>query len=166
MMQQDLSPSPTLSDTQTDEEAEALEQIQLCIFELSGRLLGLSIFDVQEILEDAPITPVPTTPHFLKGVINLRGDIVPIVDIREILKFPVKERTLDSRIMILNVKNSRIGILVDAISEVRRIEKRIIEKDAQTAGVSDGNFISNVVQYNDGLLVLLNLDALYAAVQL
>ena len=166
MMQQDLSQHQAQKAQDDEEAAEAQEQIQLCIFELSGNLLGLSIFDVQEILEDAPITPVPTTPHFLKGVINLRGDIVPIVDIRETLELPVKERTLDSRIMILSIKNTRIGILVDAISEVRRIEKRIVEKDASTAGVSDGKFISNIIQYNDGLLVLLNLDSLYAEVQL
>lgn len=166
MMQQDLSQPSTLHETHSDEDTGVQEQLQLCMFELSGRLLGLSIFDVQEILEDAPITPVPTTPYFLKGVINLRGDIVPIVDIREILEFPLKERTLDSRIMILNVKKTRIGILVDAISEVRRIEKRVVEKDVDTAGVSDGKFISNIIQYKDGLLVLLNLDSLYAAIQL
>ena len=166
MMQQDLSPSPRLTETQHVEDTETQEQIQLCIFELSGRLLGLSIFDVQEILEDAPITPVPTTPPFLKGVINLRGDIVPVVDVREILELPFKERTLDSRIMILNVRKTRIGILVDAISEVRQIEKRVVEKDSASTGVSDGKFISNIIQYKDGLLVLLNLDALYASIQL
>lgn len=166
MMQQDLSQPSMLNETQVDENTETQEYVQLCIFELSGNLLGLSIFDVQEILEDAPITPVPTTPYFLKGVINLRGDIVPIVDIREVLELPQKERTLDSRIMILNVKKSRIGILVDAISEVRRIEKRVVDQDVSSAGVSDGKFISNIIQYNDGLLVLLNLDSLYAAVQL
>ncbi|PID58631.1 hypothetical protein CSB45_03550 [candidate division KSB3 bacterium] len=163
--QQDISQGPT-TEVQPEQEADSPEYIQLCIFELSGRLLALSIFNVQEILEDASMTPVPTTPNFLHGVINLRGDIVPIVDIREILGFQLRERTLDNRIMILNAGKTRFGILVDAISEVGRIEKRVIEQDASMLDIADGKFISNIVQYNDGLLVLLDVDALCAAVQL
>jgi len=149
-----------------DDETEAQEMIQLCIFELSDRLFGLSIFDVQAIMEDAEITPVPTTPHFLHGVINLRGNIVPIVDIREILQLPFKERTRESRIMILNIKTSRIGILVDAITEVRYIEKHIVASESVQVGISDGKFITNIIQYNERFLILLNLDQLYQAIQL
>ena len=163
-MQKD--PLPPNSNEEYDEDIESLETVQLCIFELSGRLFGLSIFDVQEIKEDAEITPVPTTPHFLRGVINLRGGIVPIVDIREILQIPVKQRTKESRIMILNIKKAQMGILVDAVTEVRHIEKQIVQAEAAQAGLSDGKFISNIIQYNDGFLVLLNLEQLYAAVQL
>jgi purine-binding chemotaxis protein CheW len=151
---------------QNEEDSDAQEMIQLCIFELSDRLFGLTIFDVQEIMEDAEITPVPTTPHFLLGVINLRGNIVPIVDIREILHLPFKDRTQEGRIMILNIKNIRIGILVDAITEVRHLEKRIVQADSAQTGISDGKFISNIIQYNDGFLVLLNLEYLYNAIQL
>ncbi len=149
-----------------DAAAETQEMMQLCIFELSDRLIGLSILDVQEIMEDAEITPVPTTPHFLLGVTNLRGDIVPIVDIREILQLPVKERTRQSCIMILNINTAQIGIPVDAIAEVRHLEKRIVQQDPEQIGISDGKFITNIIQYNDGLLLLLNLEQLYQAIQL
>lgn len=165
-MQQDAALSAA-NETQDREDSDVQETIQLCIFNLADRLFCLRIGDVREILEDAEIiTPVPTTPSFLRGVINLRGDIVPIVDIRNILQLPVKERTRESRIMILNIKNSRIGILVDAITEVRHIEKRIVQTDIAQAGIADGKFISNIIEYNDNLLVLLNLESLYAAVQL
>ncbi len=157
---------PAAYTDQQEIEADAQELIQVCIFELSDRLFGLSIFDVQEILERAIITPVPTTPDFLLGVINLRGDIVPVADIRDVLSLPVKPWTRESRIMILNVKNIRIGILVDAIKEVRRIEKRILEAEVVQAGISDGKFIANILQYADGFLVLLNLDHLYHVIQL
>ena len=149
-----------------DEERETQETIQLCIFELSGQLFGLSIYDVQEILEKSPITPVPTTPNFLKGVINLRGNIVPVADIREILDLPVKNRSRDSRIMILNFKNAQIGILVDAVTEVRRLEKLSVLPESIQTGISDGKFIANIIQYHDRFLVLLNLHHLYAAIQL
>jgi len=159
--------SPVAEVTQADEE-ETQEQIQVCIFELSDRLFGLSIFEVQEILEDAEITPVPTTPHFLRGVINLRGNIVPIVDIREILHLPVKPPSRESRIMILDmaVKKVRIGIFVDAIREVTHITKQSIQSEVEQLGVADGKFIANVIQYKEGFLIVLNLDQLYQAIQL
>jgi purine-binding chemotaxis protein CheW len=149
-----------------DDDEEIQERIQLCIFELSDKLFGLSIFEVQEIMEDAEITPVPTTPHFLRGVINLRGNIVPIVDIREILHLPIKPPSKESRIMILNIKNVQIGIMVDAINEVSRIKKHISQAEAEHAGLSDERFISNIIQYKDGFLILLDLDHLYQTIQL
>jgi purine-binding chemotaxis protein CheW len=167
---QDVSLSPDRDESQNgvdhDEVPEVQELVQLCIFELSDRLFGLSIFDVQEILENAEITPVPTTPHFLQGVINLRGDIVPVVDIREILQLPFKERTQESRIMILQINHVYLGILVDAITEVRHIEKQIVQTESTQMGVPDGKFISNIIQYKEGLLVLLDLGYLYTAIQL
>ncbi len=164
-MQQDVS-LPPMDGTQHENDSKTRELVQLCIFELADRLFGLSIFDVQEILENTEITPVPTTPHFLRGVINLRGDIVPVVDIRGILQLPVKERTRESRIMILNIGKIRLGILVDAITEVRQIEKRLVQTDPSQAGIADGKFIANIIQYHDDLLILLNLESLYAAIQL
>lgn len=145
---------------------EPRERVQICVFELSDKLFGLNIFDVQEILENSPITPVPTTPPFLRGVINLRGDIVPIVDIRGILHLPFKERTRESRIMILNIKETRIGILVDAIKEVCHLDKRIVQAEATQAGLADGKFITNIIQYKEGLLALLNVAYLYNSIQL
>ena len=159
-------PSQTTDVKPTAAGDEARERIQVCIFELSDRFFGLRIFDVQEIMENAPITPVPTTPNFLLGVINLRGDIVPIVDIRGILHLPFKDRTRESRIMILNIHETRIGILVDAITEVCHLDKVVLQVDGVQAGLADGRFISNIIQYNDGLLALLNLTYLYKSIQL
>ena len=148
------------------DDEEIVERIQVCIFELSNRLFALNILDVQEILEDAEITRVPTTPYFLQGVINLRGDIVPVVDIREILHLKMKPKTRDSRFMILNIQKVQLGILVDAITEVTRIEKRVAQPESVQVGISDGKFISNVIHYKDSFLVLLHLENLYQAIQL
>jgi purine-binding chemotaxis protein CheW len=148
------------------DDEEIVERIQVCIFELSNRLFALNILDVQEILEDAEITRVPTTPYFLQGVINLRGDIVPVVDIREILHLKVQPKTRDSRFMILNIQKVQLGILVDAITEVTRIEKRVAHPESVQVGISDGKFISNVIHYKDSFLVLLHLENLYQAIQL
>ena len=159
-------PSRPPDATLMDAGSEVRERIQVCIFELSDRFFGLRIFDVQEIMENAPITPVPTTPNFLLGVINLRGDIVPIVDIRGILHLPFKERTRESRIMILNINDTRVGILVDAIKEVCHLDKIVLQMDGVQAGLADGRFISNIIQYKEGLLALLNLAYLYKSIQL
>ncbi len=159
-------PSRTTNITPAEAGSEALERIQVCIFELSDRFFGLRISDVQEIMEKSPITPVPSTPNFLLGVINLRGDIVPIVDIRGILYLPFKDRTRESRIMILNINATRVGILVDAIKEVCHLDKIVLQADAVQAGLADGRFISNIIQYKEGLLALLNLTHLYKSIQL
>lgn len=154
------------ADDEQAEEEERVERIQVCVFELSGRLFALRVLDVQEILEDSEITNVPTTPHFLLGVINLRGEIVPVVDVRDVLHLPVKPKTLESRIMIINIKQVQLGILVDAIKEVTWIDKRVAEPDAVQVGISDGKFITNVIHYKESFLVLLQLDNLYQAIQL
>jgi purine-binding chemotaxis protein CheW len=159
------------ANTQGDQpEAEVQERLQVCIFELSSRLFALSIFEVQEIKEleeTEDITPVPTTPHFLRGVINLRGDIVPIVDIRDVLNLPIAPPTRESRFMILTINTTRLGILVDAIREVTHIEKRATQQlDANQIGIADGQFIANIVQYKEGFLILLDLARLYQAIQL
>ena len=149
------------------EEEEIVERIQVCVFELSERLFALRVLDVQEILEDSEkITKVPTTPHFLRGVINLRGEIVPVVDVRDVLHLPVKPKTRESRIMIVNIKHVQLGILVDAIKEVTWIDKHAMQPDAIQTGISDGKFIANVIDYKDSFLVLLHLDNLYQAIQL
>lgn len=154
------------TDQHQAEEEEIVERIQVCVFELSERLFALRVLDVQEILEDAEIFKVPTTPRFLRGVINLRGDIVPVVDIRDVLHLPAKSRTRESRIMILHIKHVQLGIFVDAIKEVTRIEKRVAQPDDVQVGISDGKFITNVIYYKDSFLVLLNVDNLYQAIQL
>jgi purine-binding chemotaxis protein CheW len=155
----------TIEESQAADE-EFVEQIQVCVFELSERLFALRVLDVQKILEDVEITNVPTTPHFLQGVINLLGDIVPVVDVREVLRLPVKPRTRESRIMIVNIKQVQLGILVDAIQEVTWIDKRIVQPEAVQVGITDGKFITNIIEYRDSFLVLLHLDNLYQAIQL
>ncbi len=153
------------SENQAEEE-EIVERIQVCVFELSDRLFALQVLDVQEILEDAEITHVPTTPHFLRGVINLRGEIVPMVDVRDVLHLPARPKTRESRIMIVNIKHVQLGIFVDAIKEVTWIDKRVAQPDKIQVGISDGKFITNVIYYKDSFLVLLHLDNLYQAIQL
>jgi len=154
-----------VSEDQAAEE-EVVERIQVCVFELSDRLFALQVLDVQEILEDAEITNVPTTPHFLRGVINLRGDIVPVVDVRDVLHLPARPKTRESRIMILKIKHVQLGIFVDAIKEVTWIDKRVAQPDKIQVGISDGKFITNVIYYKDSFLVLLHLNNLYQAIQL
>lgn len=148
------------------EEEEIVERIQVCVFELSERFFALRVLDVQEILEDAEITKVPTTPHFLHGVINLRGDIVPVVDVRDVLHLPAKPKTRESRIMIINIQHVQLGILVDAIKEVTWIDKRVVQPNGIQVGIADGKFITNVIYYKDSFLMLLHLDNLYQAIQL
>ncbi len=148
------------------ESGETLEIIQVCLFKLGGTPFGIYALKVQEIIRMVDITPVPTTPSFLLGVINLRGDIIPVVDIREVLGLSLKEINKENRILIMNLAGNRIGFRVDAVLGVYHLEKNIIEPSYIQSPVSNLQFVSEIIQFQDDFLVLLDFDKIYEKIQL
>ncbi len=132
-------------------------------FKLGEEEYGLEILKVRTIIELMAITPVPHTPHFVKGVINLRGQIIPIADLR--LKFGMSEieETHETVIIVVEVvgedkQNVDVGIMVDSVSEVLDINGDDIE-DAPTFGGSiDSNFILGMAKAKGSVKILLNID--------
>ncbi len=101
--------------------AEAL--VQLCTFRIGGEDYALDIMRVREIIQPLPITPVPRAPAFVEGVIRLRGDVIPVLDVRKRLGVPATPPTRKSRFLIVNVAGRRIGLVVDEVREVLRIPR-------------------------------------------
>lgn len=128
--------------------------------------MGIYALKVQEIIKMIDITPVPTTPSFLLGVINLRGDIIPVVDIREVLGLSLKEVSKENRILIVNLAGNRIGFRVDAVLGVYHLEKNIIEPSYIQNPVSNLQLVSEVIEFQDDFLVLLDFDKIYEKIQL
>lgn len=127
-------------------------------FGLAGKEYGLEILKVQEIIGMMEVTPVPRTPVFIKGVINLRGRIIPIVDLR--LKFGMEtaERTLETCIIVVDVNSVKMGIVVDNVSEVLYINDVDIE-DTPSFGVDiNTDFILGMGKIFDRVTILLNID--------
>jgi purine-binding chemotaxis protein CheW len=131
--------------------------MQIVGFMLGEEEYGVDILSVNEILKMTKITRVPKSSEFVKGVINLRGNVVPILNIRK--KFKGEEKVVDdsTRIIILTVNSNRFGIIVDNVTEVIRISEEDIEEPNLIDSV-DKKYVNGVGKYNGRLLILLKLD--------
>ena len=131
-------------------------------FSLAGEEYGIGILKVKEIIGMMSITPVPQTPEFVKGVINLRGKVIPVIDLR--LRFTMESTTYTERTCIIVVEingdaaSVPMGIVVDAVSEVLNIRAADIE-DTPTFGVKlNTDFILGMAKMNGGVKILLDID--------
>ncbi len=131
--------------------------MQIVGFMLGEEEYGVDILSVNEILKMTKITRVPKSSEFVKGVINLRGNVVPILNVRK--KFKGEEKVVDdtTRIIILTVNNNRFGIIVDNVTEVIRIKEEDIEEPNLIDSI-DKKYVDGVGKYNGRLLILLKLD--------
>jgi purine-binding chemotaxis protein CheW len=134
------------------------ELIQLVSFKVGEEEFGVDILKVQEINKMTVITRVPNAPDFVEGVINLRGRVIPIVDLRKRLGLPEREHDKNTRIIVVEIINKTIGFIVDAVSEVLRISRDITEKPPELVAGIDADYITAVAKLEDRLLILLDLD--------
>lgn len=142
------------------EEEYVNDEIQLVIFKLGREEYGVSILQVQEIKRITDITRVPHTPDYIKGVINLRGSVLPVIDLKKRLNLPQQASTEDTRIIIVKVEELSIGMVVDAVSEVLTISQQHVDSPEVVAGSVSANYLSGVGKLEDRLLILLNLEAI------
>lgn len=142
------------------EEIYSNDEIQLVIFKLGREEYGVSILQVQEIKRITDITRVPHTPDYIKGVINLRGSVLPVIDLKKRLNLPQQVSTEDTRIIIVKVDELSIGMVVDAVSEVLTISQQNVDSPEVVAGSVAANYLSGVGKLEDRLLILLNLEAI------
>ncbi len=140
------------------EQEYANSEIQLVIFKLGREEYGVSILQVQEIKRITEITRVPHTPEYIKGVINLRGSVLPVLDLKRRLNLPQEQSTENTRIIIVKVQEISVGMIVDAVSEVMTINQENIDSPDVVAGSVSANYLSGVGKLEDRLLILLNLE--------
>lgn len=145
------------------EEIYSNDEIQLVVFKLGREEYGVSILQVQEIKRITEITRVPNTPDYIKGVINLRGSVLPVIDLKKRLNLPQQASTEDTRIIIVKVEELSIGMVVDAVSEVLTISQQNVDSPEVVAGSVSANYLSGVGKLEDRLLILLNLEAIIGA---
>ena len=138
---------------------ETSELFQLVSFAIGKEQYGVDILMVQEIIRMAPITSIPNSPDFIEGVINLRGHIIPVIDLRKRLKLSplAEEDKNNTRILIINVQDRVTGFIVDAVSEVLKIPKSFIEPPPEivVAGLKS-QYIYGVCKLDERLLILLD----------
>ena len=142
--------------------ADAEDALQFVGFRLSDELFGVDILMVKEIIKDAQVTAIPDAPEFIKGVINLRGNIIPIIDLRKRLKIPTGRNGSgeeDAWIVILEVNSRVTGFIVDHVTRVIKVPLQSIQPPPEmvSAGLKS-DYISGVCKLNDQLLAILDFN--------
>ena len=130
---------------------------QLVVFDLGGEHFGVDIVAVDGIVDMMEITRVPQSPEFVEGVTNLRGSILPVIDLRKRLRLPVLDRTKETRIVVVNMDGLKVGMVVDAVSEVLTISDDVIEPPPPSITSVDTAFITGIAKVAPRLIILLDL---------
>jgi purine-binding chemotaxis protein CheW len=130
---------------------------QVALFELGGETYGLDIGTVNEIIRMQQITRVPKAPVFVEGVINLRGKVTPVVDMGKRFGLKKADKTKNSRIVVVNISGTTIGIIVDKVTEVLRIPDSCIEPPSSVVSAGDTDYLQGIAKLGERIVVLLDL---------
>lgn len=130
-------------------------------FVLDAECYGIEITEIKEIIAYAKPTKIPKTPDFLVGVINLRGNIIPVVDLRTKFKME-KNELLSSAIVIAFFNGINLGFLVDSVEEVVPTDNAMYSEPPKFGEKSNANYIKSMIRTEEGVIMLLNLEALFS----
>lgn len=133
---------------------------QFLTFNLGEELYGVDILRVQEIKGYTAVTKIPNTPSHIKGVLNLRGTIVPIIELRTKFSMPTIDYTAFTVIIVVVVRDKVMGLVVDAVSDVLNIDRKDIQPPPQFGAKVDVSFLNGIGKSNDKLVALLDIDRL------
>ena len=140
------------------EGSKGTSEYHLVTFNLDREEYGVEIASVQEIIRATDITPVPGAPVHVRGVINLRGKIIPVVDLRTRFNLQKAEKCEAQRIIVAEAGGKRIGMLVDSVSQVIRVPSGLVEDLPEEATSLDENFIKGVGKLDSRLIIILDLN--------
>jgi len=131
---------------------------QIVVFELGSEQFGIRIAAVESIIKMQPITVIPHAPEFIKGVTNLRGKVLPVIDLRQRFGLPPKVEDKRNRIIVVSINQTEVGMIVDGVDEVLTVPAQAIEPAPAIATTVDSAFITGIARLEKGLVILLDLD--------
>ena len=146
-------------------ERSALEG-KFLTFILGKEIYGFEILKVREIIGLMDITTVPQTPEYMKGVINLRGKVIPVIDLRLKFSMQEEEHTQETCVIVVEVENTSIGIIVDSVSEVSDISGSSIEEAPSFGQGIDTSFIMGLGKVKDKIIILLDIETVLSSEEL
>jgi purine-binding chemotaxis protein CheW len=138
--------------------SEVAGTIQIVSFHLADEVFGVAITKVREIILMCNITHVPQTPPYVKGLINLRSNVIPVIDLRSLFGLPESDHDHQSRIMVMQVGTRIVGIVVDGVDEVLRISNKDIAPPPATVSGLGNEYLKGLVRLEEQLLILLDID--------
>lgn len=122
---------------------------------------GINIMDIEEILRMLDITKVPKAPSFVEGIINLRGKVIPIVDLRKKLGIIAGDYTNSTRVVVVNLSGKKIGFIVDHVEEVLRVEADIIDRAPAASTSIENRYIEGVARMAEGMVIILDVHQIF-----
>lgn len=132
--------------------------LQLVSFNIGDEEFGVDILGVQEINRMTEVTRVPNAPSYVEGVINLRGKVIPVIDLRKRLMMNARGHNQDTRIIVVEIENKVIGFVVDKVNEVLRIPQSVTEAPPSMVSGIKSDYITAIGKLTDRLIILLDLD--------
>lgn len=136
------------------------ELLQLVTFGIGEEEFGIDILKVQEIIRTMAITKVPNSPPCVEGVINLRGKVIPVIDLRSRFNMECRPHDSQTRIIVIELHGMIVGFVVDEVSEVLRIQSNTVEPPPPVVSGIESEYIKGVGKLEDRLLILLDVDKL------
>ncbi|EXJ12239.1 chemotaxis protein CheW [Nitrincola nitratireducens] len=150
----------------TDDKVDKIEKIQILSFVLDQERFGVEISNIQEVLEYRSVTPVPRTPTYMLGVINLRGQVVPVIDLRSYFNMQLAAPTVNSCIIIVDVKiegeETSIGLLADSVQEVVELNVDDISPPPKIGSRIRSEFIYGMVKHDEYFIILLRVSRIFS----
>lgn len=143
---------------EAEKDLDSKEVLQLVTFRLGKEEFSMDILKVQEIIRIMDITRVPRTPDFIEGVINLRGRVTPVLDLRKRFGLPADEKTNETRIIVVDIDNRTVGLKVDAVSEVLRLPADTVEPPPSLITGAESDYIKGVGKLDGRLIILLDVS--------
>lgn len=131
---------------------------QLVVFELGKEFFGVDISTVEAIIKMQAITKVPHAPDFVEGVTNLRGSVLPVIDLRKRFGLVEEKHTDEARIVVVFLNNTKVGMIVDAVTQVLRVPEEVVEPPPPMVTSVDSAFIQSIANLKDRLIILLDLS--------
>ncbi len=133
------------------------KEMQIVLFTLNEVLYGVDVNQVQGVLEVMEITKVPNAPHYIEGVTNLRGDVIPVVDLRKKFGLDYSDEGSDGKMMVIGQGERATGILVDSVMEVLNISNDDVEEVPDVVSTVESDHVLGVAKHKDELVILLDL---------
>ncbi|KAA0257440.1 purine-binding chemotaxis protein CheW [Deferribacter autotrophicus] len=135
---------------------------QFVIFTLLNEKFAIDIMKIDEIIRMMEITPIPKADYFIEGIINLRGKVIPVIDLKKKLGLSETEYTKTTRIIVVNIRNKKIGVIVDSVDEVVRIDDNKIEAAPAVSSGIDTNFVTGVAKTDKGLIIIIDIEKVFS----
>ncbi len=149
-----------------DNSITSIQATQYLTFTLDREVFAVDVAKVREILDFTPATKVPATPDFMRGIINVRGNVVPVVDMRLKFGMSATEKTVDTCIVIMEMAfeedTTVLGALVDSVQEVFELEASLIEPPPRMGAGYRAEFIKGIGKHNDSLIMILDIDRVFS----